>query len=651
MSNTLPTLYQQVIHKSRYARFNEELGRRENWDETVARYFDFFANRLDDQLSARKWRETRTALESAVLGTEVLPSMRALMTAGPALARDEVCGYNCSFLPINSVASFSEILVILMSGTGVGFSVEKHNTDALPVVPAGLKEANNNVIVVEDSKPGWQRAYAALLKSLYAGEIPKWDLSKLRPAGARLKIMGGRSSGPGPLNDLFNFTVAVFHKAKGRRLLPIECHDIACKIGDVVVVGGVRRSALISLSDLGDDTLRNAKSGEWWATHPHRALANNSAVHFDGMDIGQFMDEWRSLHASNSGERGIFNRDATVRLMKTIATRRDTNHIFGVNPCSEISLRPYQFCNLSTVVARATDTIATLEAKVKAATILGTLQSTLTRFPYLRQVWRNNTEEERLLGVSITGALDCPLLNPLANTAFDKVAARLKHVAIETNKEWADKLDIERSTAITCVKPEGTTSQLVDAASGLHARYAPYYIRRIRGDAKDPLVSFLKSAGVPGEPCVMKPESVTVFSFPMKSPENAPIGRNMTAVEQLEVWKAFQLHWCEHKPSVTISVKPDEWLDAGAWTWKNREIVSGVSFLPFDGGTYKQAPYEEITKDDYDKLVATMPTSIDWAGMAEYEKEDATTATQDLACVAGVCSIETIGSPLEGSTS
>ena len=649
MTNTLPTLYQQVIHKSRYARFIDELGRREHWNETVARYFDFFQGELAETLGPRKFKETRTALESAVLGTEVLPSMRCLMTAGPALARDNVCAYNCSYVPIDNLRAFDEILVILMSGTGVGFSVERNSVNELPVVPSVFTE-NSVPIMVEDSKPGWQRAFRQLISALYMGGIPKWDLSKLRPSGARLKIMGGRSSGPEPLNDLFNFTVAIITNAKGRKLLPIECHDLACKIGDIVVVGGVRRSALISLSDLGDADLRNAKSGEWWSKHPHRALANNSAVHYDGMDVGQFMDEWSSLYASNSGERGIFNRDAVERLIKELAPRRELGHVWGTNPCSEINLRPYQFCNLTTVVVRATDTIETLKAKVEAATILGTMQSTLTKFPYLRNVWRRNTEEERLLGVSLTGSMDSYLLNPLLNKDFAEVAQLLKKVAVETNEVWADKLDIEPSTAITCVKPEGTTSQLVDAASGLHARYAPYYIRRIRGDSKDPLVAFLKDAGVPHEKCVVKPESVTVFSFPVKSPTGAMIGRDISAVDQLSVWKEFQLNWCEHKPSVTISVKPDEWLDAAAFVWKNRKIVSGVSFLPFDGGSYKQAPYEEIDKNKYEEMSAAMPKTIDWDRMADFEKEDATTAAQDLACVAGVCSIETIGNPLEGST-
>ena len=649
MTNTLPTLYQQVIHKSRYARFIDELGRREHWNETVARYFDFFQGELAETLGPRKFKETRTALESAVLGTEVLPSMRCLMTAGPALARDNVCAYNCSYVPIDNLRAFDEILVILMSGTGVGFSVERNSVNELPVVPSVFTE-NSVPIMVEDSKPGWQRAFRQLISALYMGGIPKWDLSKLRPSGARLKIMGGRSSGPEPLNDLFNFTVATVTGAKGRKLLPIECHDLACKIGDIVVVGGVRRSALISLSDLGDADLRNAKSGEWWSKHPHRALANNSAVHYDGMDVGQFMDEWSSLYASNSGERGIFNRDAVERLIKELAPRRELGHVWGTNPCSEINLRPYQFCNLTTVVVRATDTIETLKAKVEAATILGTMQSTLTKFPYLRNVWRRNTEEERLLGVSLTGSMDSYLLNPLLNKDFAEVAQLLKKVAVETNEVWADKLDIEPSTAITCVKPEGTTSQLVDAASGLHARYAPYYIRRIRGDSKDPLVAFLKDAGVPHEKCVVKPESVTVFSFPVKSPTGAMIGRDISAVDQLSVWKEFQLNWCEHKPSVTISVKPDEWLDAAAFVWKNRKIVSGVSFLPFDGGSYKQAPYEEIDKNKYEEMSAAMPKTIDWDRMADFEKEDATTAAQDLACVAGVCSIETIGNPLEGST-
>ena len=557
-----------------------------------------------------------------------MPSMRALMTAGVALDRCHVAGYNCSYIPVDSPRSFDECMYILMCGTGVGFSVERENVDKLPVVNEHF-EKSSTVIKVADSRPGWARALRELISLLYAGQIPTWDVSEVRPAGARLKTFGGRASGPAPLIDLFNFCIQKFEGAKGRRLFPIECHDIMCKIGEVVVVGGVRRSALISLSNLGDDQMRHAKSGQWWENEGQRALANNSVAFKGKPEMGTFMREWTSLYESKSGERGIFNRKA-AKVKASENGRRETDHEFGCNPCSEIILRPYQFCNLTEVVARETDDLQSLKDKVRMATILGTFQSTLTDFKYLRKVWKTNTEEERLLGVSLTGILDTDIWS-------EEVLIILKEVAVEANKKIAEALGIPQSTAITCVKPSGTVSQLVDSASGIHARHNDYYIRTVRGDNKDPLTQFMKESGIPSEPDVMKPDSTTVFSFPMKSPTGAVTRTEMTAIQQLEYWLMFQRHWCEHKPSVTISVKEDEWMDVGAWVYKNFDEVSGISFLPFSDHTYAQAPYQDITEQEYDELYKKMPTSIDWSKLADFEKEDTTSGSKELACTADAC--------------
>jgi ribonucleoside-triphosphate reductase len=558
--------------------------------------------------------------------------MRALMTAGPALERDHVAGYNCSYLPVDNPRAFDEAMYILMCGTGVGFSVERQYISQLPVVNEHF-ERTNTVIHVADSKAGWARALRELIGLLYVGQSPTWDISAVRPSGERLKTFGGRASGPGPLVSLFEFVTDKFKGAAGRRLSSLECHDIMCKIGEVVVVGGVRRSAMISLSNLSDDRMRNAKAGQWWEGNVQRALANNSACYTERPDTSVFMAEWKALYDSHSGERGIFNREASIR-QAAANGRRDVGYEFGTNPCSEIILRPYQFCNLSEVVVRAEDTFETLAEKVRLATILGTLQSTLTDFKYLRSVWRKNTEEERLLGVSFTGILDNKWL-----MEDEKAQEDLRQIAVDTNKELAEKLGIPQSAAITCVKPSGTVSQLVDSASGIHPRWSQFYVRTVRGDVKDPMTQFLIAQGVPNEPDVTKPNDTVVFSFPQRAPEGATTRADLTAIEHLDIWKTFQEHWCEHKPSITINVKEPEWLDVQAWVWKNFDIISGVSFLPYSEHTYRQAPYQEITKEEYDEWINRMPASIDWTKLTEFELVDSTTGSQELACTGGVCEI------------
>jgi len=638
MSNFLPTLYQEFIYKSRYSKFLDKEGRRENWNETVSRYFDFMTKHLNDNFNYALSKDDRNQLEEAVLNLEIMPSMRALMTAGPSLERDNTCAYNCSYVAVDDPKSFDETMLILMNGTGVGFSVERQYVNQLPEIPAKMFDSDTTIIV-KDSKEGWAKGFRQLIALLYSGEVPKWDLALLRPAGARLKTFGGRSSGPGPLDDLFKFTVRMFRGATGRKLNSLECHDIMCKIGEVVVVGGVRRSAMISLSNLTDERMRTAKNGSWWETNPQRALSNNSAAYTEKPEMGTFMREWLSLYDSKSGERGIFSRVASQNQAKKFG-RRDPDHDFGTNPCSEIILRPNQFCNLTEVVVRGTDSIPDLERKVRLATRLGTIQSTLTKFPYLRKVWTNNTEEERLLGVSMTGIMDNTLTN--GREGVDKlqtVLEMLRAVAVISNKELADALGIPQSAAVTCVKPSGTVSQLVDSASGIHARHNDYYIRTVRGDNKDPLTMLLKESGFPNEPCVMKPQSTTVFSFPVKAPDGAVTRTEMTAVEQLEMWMIYQRHWCEHKPSVTITVKEDEWMDVGAFVYEHFDEMSGVSFLPHSDHTYRQAPYQDCTRSEYESLDATMPKIIDWNKLAEYEKEDNTKGSQTLACAADGCEI------------
>lgn len=622
--------YQRFIALSRYARWLPKENRRETWDETCAR----FVNEIVKPKISNIAPELVAEIKDAILGLEVMPSMRSMMTAGPASARDNTCMYNCSYMPVDDPKSFDEAMFILLCGTGVGFSVERQYVQKLPEVPEKLFDSDT-VIAVKDSKEGWAKAYRQLLAMLWAGEIPKWDVSKVRPAGAKLKTFGGRASGPDPLVDLFQFSISVFKKAAGRKLTSLECHDIMCKIGEVVVVGGVRRSAMISLSNLSDDRMRHAKSGQWWDTAPHRALANNSVAYTDKPDAESFMREWLALVESKSGERGIFNRTASKKQALRNG-RRDADFDFGTNPCSEIILRPYQFCNLSEVVVRAEDTIDNLKRKVRLASIIGTIQATYTHFPYLRKVWRDNTEAERLLGVSLTGIMDSKLTN---NTGAAELLEDLRQVAIDTNKEWAELLGIPQSTAVTCVKPSGTVSQLVDSASGIHARHSQYYIRTVRGDNKDPLTRYMKDAGIPNEPDVMKPDATTVFSFPQKAPSGAVTRNDMTAIEQLELWLVYQRHWCEHKPSITVSVRDHEWVDVGAWVFKHFDEVSGISFLPHSDHSYKQAPYQECSQREYEEAVSLMPDAIDWTDLRFYETEDATSGTQTLACSSGACEI------------
>ena len=627
MSNYLPTDYQSFIHKSRYAKYFDGYGR-ESWDDTVTRYS---TNVIGDKVDA----ETKREIEEAILGLEIMPSMRAMMTAGPALERDNTAGYNCSYLPVDDPKSFDEAMYILLCGTGVGFSVERQYISKLPEVP--VLYDSDTTVVVKDSKEGWAKAFRQVLALLWAGEIPKWDVSRVRPAGARLKTFGGRASGPAPSVDLFNFAIKTFTEAQERELTSIECHDLMCKVGGIVVVGGVRRSAMISLSNLSDDRMRHAKSGQWWETAAHRALANNSVCYSEKPDIETFMREWLALVESKSGERGVFNREASKKQAAKFG-RRDPNHEFGTNPCSEIILRPYQFCNLTEVVVRATDSVEDLERKVKLATILGTIQSTYTKFPYLRKVWRDNTEAERLLGVSLTGIMDNPLMTS-KNKGLEKTLEHLRNVAVDTNAIWAERLGIPVSASITCVKPSGTVSQLVDSASGIHARHNPYYIRTVRGDNKDPLTQFMIDQGIPAEPCVFKGDTTTVFSFPQKSPDNAVTRNDMTAIEQLETWLIYQRSWCEHKPSVTITVRDSEWLAVGAFVYEHFDEMSGVSFLPHSDHTYQQAPYQDCTKQEYEELLKLMPERIDWSKLNEYEQEDNTVAMQTMACSGDSCEI------------
>jgi ribonucleoside-triphosphate reductase len=629
-SNHLPTDYQAFIHKSRYARWLEKEGRRETWPETVSRYMDNIVRPVAGD------NTYITQIEEAILSLDVMPSMRSLMTAGPAALRDNTAMYNCSYLTVKNIKSFDQAMFILLCGTGVGFSVERQYVSKLPEVPDQLFESDTT-IVVKDSKEGWAKSLRQLIALLYSGEIPKWDVSKVRPAGARLKTFGGRASGPAPLIDLFNFTIRTFNGAVGRKLSSMECHDIMCKIGEVVVVGGVRRSAMISLSNLSDDRMRHAKSGDWWKNNPQRALANNSVAYTEKPDSLSFMREWQALVESGSGERGIFNRQA-AKVQAAKNGRRDADQDFGTNPCSEIILLDSQFCNLTECVIRSTDSFDDLKRKVKLATILGTIQSTYTHFPYLTKDWKDNTERERLLGVSLTGIMDNQLMT-LKNNGLDKTLEHLKNVAISTNAEWAELLGIPVAAAINCVKPSGTVSQLVDSSSGIHARHSPYYIRTVRGDIKDPLTNFLKDRKIPNEPCVMKPDTTVVFSFPQKAPEGAVVTSDMTALEQLEMWLMYQRHWCEHKPSVTINVRPDEWFEVGAFVYKNFDEISGVSFLPYNGHKYQQAPYQECSKTDYKTLLACMPDTLNWEELSDYEKEDNTSGSQTLACSGDSCEI------------
>lgn len=635
-----PTPYEEFIYKSRYARWRDEDGRREEWPETVDRLVRYYFSHCNHVLGWKQEPQDQGSsyisetVRQAIYNLEVMPSMRALMTAGPAMDRCHVPAYNCAYLPVDNPRSFDEAMYILMCGTGVGFSVEREYTEQLPRISEEFAETDT-VITVADSKEGWAKAFRELISLLIAGQVPKWDVSRVRPAGERLKTFGGRASGPEPLVDLFEFSVSIFRKAAGRKLTTIECHDLMCKIADIVVVGGVRRSAMISLSDVTDDRLRAAKTGAWWDGFGHRRLANNSAVYSNRRpDMDTFMKEWKALYDSKSGERGFFSRYACQNIAGRNG-RRDPSFDFGTNPCSEIILRPHQFCNLTEVVVRDTDNLESLKRKVEIATILGTIQSTFTDFKYLRKKWKNNCDEERLLGVSFTGI--CDNLGLLGRA---EVLEELRLHAVEINSQWADRLGIPASAAISCVKPSGTVSQLVNSASGLHTRHSPFYLRTVRADNKDPLTEFLKAEGVYNEADVMSPGNTTVFYFPVKSPEGAVTRNNQTALEALELWKLLQDHWCEHKPSATINVKEDEWMHVGAWVYEHFDTLSGVSFLPHDGGSYKQAPYQEVTEEEFNQWVKEHPTpDIDWMKLSDFEKEDHTTGSQELACTGNVCEI------------
>ena len=638
LTSRLPTSYQEFIHLSRYSRWLPEKKRRETWDETIKRYFDFFQEHLKENCDYTLKPKLREELETAVLNLRVMPSMRCLMTAGEALKRENIAGYNCSYIAVSRVQSFDEILYVLMNGTGVGFSVERQYISQLPIVAEEF-HPSDTVITVADSKLGWAKAYKEFLGLLWIGQIPKWDLSKIRPAGSPLKTFGGRASGAEPLDNLMHFTINTLTGAAGRRLSSIECHDIVCKIAEVVGVGGVRRSALISLSNLSDDRMRHAKSGQWWNDNPQRALANNSACYTEKPDMGIFMDEWKALYESKSGERGIFNRQSANNQTERTGRRVVDGYEFGTNPCAEIILRDREFCNLSEVVVRANDTEESLLEKIRLATILGTFQSTLTNFKYVSSMWRKNCEEERLLGVSLTGIMDSRITNGKSNKDLVKLLEGLKNKSIEVNKEFAKELGINQSAAVTCVKPSGTVSQLVDAASGIHARHNPYYIRTVRGDKKDPLTKLMTELGFPVEDDEMNPSHTAVFSFPMKVDRSAVFRTDLTAIQQLDLWKIYQEHWCEHKPSVTISVKEDEWMEVGAWVYKDFDQMSGVSFLPFSEHTYRQAPYQDCDREQYENLLKVMPKDVDWSQLSKYETVDTTVASQELACTSGSCEI------------
>jgi len=637
-SGSLIDPYRNFIHISRYARYSDEHGRRETWTETVDRYVGFIAEHLREQEDYSVAPDVLARVRGFIHEQKSLPSMRALMTAGPAAQRSNIAVFNCSYLPIDHPRSFDEVLYILMNGTGVGFSAEKKYVSQLPPISETF-ERTDTVIRVGDSKEGWAKAYRELLALLWAGRIPTWDTSAVRPSGARLKTFGGRASGPGPLEDLFAFSVNLFQTAAGRKMTTLEAHDLVCKIASVVVVGGVRRSALISLSDLSDDRMAKAKSGNWWEKDSQRALANNSVAYSCKPDMQSFMEEWTNLYLSKSGERGMFNREASQRQAWKNG-RRDGDFDFGTNPCSEIILRPYQFCNLSTVVVREDDTLESLKDKVEIATLLGTWQSTMTHFKYLRKIWQKNTEEERLLGVSMTGQLGHPVLS--GSQGLDLLSDWLdilREHAVSVNKAEAERVGITQSVAVTCVKPEGTSSQLVGAASGMHTWHNDYYVRTVRGDKKDPLTTFMVAEGIPAEDEIHNPKSTTVFSFPIKAPEGALTRRDLTAIEHLEIWLAYQRHWCEHKPSVTISVREHEWMEVGAWVYKHFDELSGVSFLPYSEHIYQQAPYQDISEAQYADLLAKMPEEIHWEELSFYEDGDQTTGSQELACSAGACDI------------
>jgi ribonucleoside-triphosphate reductase len=640
MSKKLPTDYQSFIHKSRYSRWLENEKRREDWHETVDRYLSFVDEHLKEKYEFVLPKNLKKQIRDYILDLEVMPSMRAMMSAGEALKRDHIAGYNCSYVQVDNQKVFAEILYVLMCGTGVGFSVERQFVNELPDLPSEIYDTET-IIKVRDSKIGWAKALKELIALLYTGQCPKYDLTKIRPKGSILKTFGGRASGPEPLDKLFRFVIHIFKQAvlnNQRKLSSIQCHDIICHIGNCVVVGGVRRSALISLSNLSDDRMRQAKMGQWWEENSQRSLANNSVSYTEKPEMGMFINEWKSLYDSKSGERGIFSRYGAVKKAKENGRRDPNGHHYGTNPCGEILLRNMEFCNLTEVVVRDSDTPETLKKKIEIATILGTIQSTLTDFKFISSDWKKNCEEERLLGVSLTGVMDSSLTNKV-NDKTKKLLLSMRDVAVKTNKKWADKFNINVSVAITCNKPSGTISQLVDCSSGVHTRHSEYYLRTVRADNSDPLCKFMIESGFPYEKCVTNPDYVTVFSFPMKSPSGCITRKDLTAIEQLEIWKMYKEYWCEHNPSVTISVRENEWMAVGSWVYENFDSITGVSFLPYSEHIYPQAPYQDLTKEQYTKALENMPKSIDWNKLKEYESEDNTTSSQELSCSAGSCEV------------
>ena len=626
----------EFIYYRTYSRWIDDEGRRETWVETVDRYINFMRENLGKRLSDKEYSEVR----QAILSHEAMPSMRLLQFAGKAARTTNVCAYNCSFIAPTKLEDFAEIMYISMCGTGAGFSVESQYIQQLPVIKRQSGKLRH-VHVIDDSKEGWCDALTLGLKTWYAGEDVQFDYSRLRPAGARLKTMGGKSSGPDPLRELLTFARATVLKRQGRRLTNLDAHDIICKIGEIVVAGGVRRSALISLSDLDDVEMRDAKKGQFYITEPQRSLANNSAVYNEKPGAEEFMREWLALMESHSGERGIFNRGGLretfpERRTKMLEERIDT---IGTNPCGEILLQPKQFCNLSEIVARAEDTPGSLMRKMKIATLLGTYQSTLTNFPYLSREWKEHCEEERLLGVSITGQWDSPAVRK------PEMLKKLRDAAVVYNREYAKRFTVSPSTCITCTKPSGTLSQMVDCASGMHPRHAPYYIRRVRIASTDALFQMLRDQGVPYHPEVgqnMETATTFVIDFPVKAPDAAIFRDQVPALELLEYWKDVKENYTEHNPSVTISVGDDEWLKTGNWVYENWKIVGGLSFLPRSNHVYKLAPYEEIDEKAYHELLERF-AHVDFSKIVTYEREDGTENKRELACASGTCEVEPVG--------
>jgi ribonucleoside-diphosphate reductase alpha chain len=639
---TVMSLYQQVIFKTRYARWVEEEGRRENWDETVKRYCDYFEDHLKEKHSHKIPRKVLKEVYDSIYNLEVMPSMRTLMTSGKALESAEVANYNCAFLVVDAVRAFSEHMYVLMCGAGSGFSVERRFTEKLPEVPEELHPSDTTIIVA-DSRKGWCAAYNQYLNLLFAGNIAKVNVDKVRKEGTRLKTFGGYASGPGPLLDLFKHTEEIFRGAQGRQLRPIEVFSIMCYIAQIVVVGGVRRSATIALFDKDDIEMRTAKSGYWFndPKRKHYAMANISAVFETKPAAAEFMDIWRDLVASKAGEPGILNRKALWEGAEAIgrATRyEDGSRIpYGVNPCSEIVLQPYSFCNLTGAAIRPEDTLEDIKKKVRVATIIGTWQATVTDFDYLRKVWQSNVEDERLLGVCLAGIMDHPVLSQTTEESA-RWENELRELAWEVNKSIAEDIGINTTASVTAIKPAGNSGELYDVASGIHPRYAPYYIRSIRQSNGDPMTEFLKATGIPHEVSVQNARD-SIFYFPVKSPEGAICAKDRTAIQQLEHWLHMKRNYATHTISATVYVREHEWIAVGAWVYDNFNEVTGLSFLPYDDHIYQQAPYTPCSAEDYEKARGKMPEEIDWSLLKHFEQSDSTTVSQEFACTGGSCAL------------